>query len=138
MNSWWGAAAFIAAIFALITVVGNRQWNRKAATLRARRPNPTRDEFVALLSDDAEAGTAEFLWDELASYWKPGLTPHPDDDFLKDLPIDDEEPEYWLERYCMANGYDWKQWPQCAESRPTTVRNFARWLSEGRPAADNA
>lgn len=137
MNPWLFGGICVG-LFLLLWVVSARKWKQQAEALAARRANLTREEFIALLSDDAGADIAEFLWHELASYWTHGLTPHPGDDFLKDLPIDDEEPQDWLERYCGANGYDWKQWPQWDESHPTTVRNFARWLSEGRPTADNA
>jgi len=109
-----------------------------AAALRARRPNLTRDEFCALLADTADAGIAEFLWDELAPYWTPGLTPHPDDDFLKDLPIDEEEPDDWLKAYCDRFGHDWREWLQWDAGHPTTVRNFACWLAEGRRRAEAA
>ncbi len=134
MSGWWFAAGCIA-LYVLIWFWFGRKWKRDASALAARRPNPTRAEFVALLSEDAGADIAEFLWDELAPYWDPGLTPHPDDDFVNDLPIDREEPQDWLERYCGAAGYDWKHWPEWDARWPTTVRQFSRWLAmrpEGR------
>jgi len=138
LRGWFGAIALIIAVFLLIQLVGNRQQKRIAVALRARRPNLTREEFVALLADATDTGAAEFLWEELLPYWKPNLTPHPDDDFLKDLLIDDEEPEDWLKRYCDRFGHDWRSWPPWAAEQPTTVRNFARWLTNGRPARTTA
>src|SRR3546814_14559302 len=89
--------------------------------LAARRPNPTREEFVALLSEDAGPDIAIFLWTELTPHWKPGLTPHPDDDFVNDLPIDRAEPQDWLERYTEAAEYDWQHWPDWNANWPQTA-----------------
>ena len=89
------------------------------------------------LAADCDADIAEFLWAELTpewAYWHAALTPHPDDDVPKDLPIDDDDPHYWLENYCDSRGLDWKRWTNWDQSQPTTVRNFARWLSTGEGA----
>jgi hypothetical protein len=60
------------------------------------------------------------------------MTPHPDDDFINDLPIDHDEPNDWLAMFCKRNNLrenDISDWPTEAAS---TVRNFVRWLSENR------
>lgn len=133
MSGWWFAAGCIA-LYVLIWFWFGRKWKRDASALAARRPNPTRAQFVALLSEDAGTDIAEFLWDELAPYWAPDLTPHPGDDFVNDLPIDRGEPQDWLERYCEMAGYDAKYWSEWNAHWPTTVRQFSRWLAT-RPKA---
>ena len=59
-----------------------------AATLLARRANPTQDEFLAWLVPDVEVDTGNWFWNELLVYFRPALSPHPDDDLINDLPID--------------------------------------------------
>ena len=89
------------------------------------------DEFVVLLEADCDEDVARFLWDELIDYWRP-LTPHPDDDILADLLLDDEEPNDWLAEFCDRNDLRLKDialWPQ---HQVPTARNFARWLSSER------
>lgn len=131
MSGWWFAAICLG-LFLLLWAYMAQKWKRQASGLAARRGNPTRDEFVVLLTDDCEPDVAAFLWGALAVYWKPGLTPHPDDDYLNDLPIDPEEQEDWVRDFCGLNGLRAADWPDWPESRDSTVRNFARWLSEGR------
>jgi len=132
LSGWWFAAGCVA-LFLIYSLIAARRDKRQAAALAARRDNVGRERFIAMLAGDCERDVAEFLWDELLpewAYWPVGLTPHPDDDFLKDLPIDDEEPQGWLEHYCNSRGLDWKRWANWDRSQPTTVRNFARWLSK--------
>ena len=142
MNGWWFAASCVG-LYLLLWAFTARKWKRQAVALAVRRENVGREQFLAMLAGDCERDVAEFLWDELLSewsYWQDGLTPHPDDDFLKDLPIDDEEPQDWLEHYCDGRGLEWRRWTNWDQSQPTTVRNFARWLSNGpaSPVADVA
>ena len=84
------------------------------------------------MCEDCEQDVAGFLWDELQVYFRPNLTPHPDDDFLKDLPIDRDEPNDWLSGFAKRHGLrarDWDEWPK---DQSSTIRNFARWLSTNR------
>ena len=84
-----------------------------------------------MLEEDCDEDVARFLWDELLDYWHP-LTPHPDDDILADLSIDDDEPNDWRRDFCELNDLPFKDvalWPQ---HQFPTVRNFARWLSSER------
>lgn len=131
MIEWWSGAALGILLLILIGVIGTRQRKAKANELLRRRANVSRQEFIDLLTNDASADIAEFLWDELEFYCDFGLKPHPDDDFIKDLGIDDEEPNDWLERYCAARGHNWEQWPEWNPDQSTTVRNFAVWLFDG-------
>jgi hypothetical protein len=89
-------------------VAFERKWRRQVDRLAERRANLDEPGFVALLADSADADVAEWLWDELLVYWRPNLTPHPDDDFLRDLPIDPEEPNDWLDRFCTSQGLEQK------------------------------
>lgn len=134
MSGWWFAAGCFGLCLLLWALMA-QQWKRQALLLAARRPNPTREQFIALVAADSDADVAAHLWDELLPYWKPA-TPHPDDDFLIDLSIDEEEPQDWLERFCKQHRHDWRAWPEWEMDRPTTVRNFAIWLSEGRRQAE--
>lgn len=131
MSGWWFAAACLG-LYLLLWAFMAWKGKQQAVVLAARRPNPAREEFVALLADDCEPDVADFLWGALAAYWKPGLAPHPDDDYLRDLPIDPAEQEDWVRDFCDLYGLRAEDWPDWPEDQDTTVRNFARWLSEGR------
>jgi hypothetical protein len=142
LNGWWFAAGCVG-LFLIYSLIVSRRDKRQVAALAVRRENVGREQFITMLANDCEPDVAEFLWDELVpewAYWHAGLTPHPDDDFLKDLSIDDEEPQDWLEHYCESRGLDWHHWTNWDRSQPTTVRNFARWLSNGpaSPVVDAA
>ena len=94
------AALVVSAIFcfyfAIIYLISRRKWSRMAATLLARRPNPTQGEFVSFLAPDVEPETAEWFWNELLIYFRPTLAPHPDDDLMSDL---------WRHRCASVHGF---------------------------------
>jgi hypothetical protein len=115
-----------------------RKWRRQARRLAERRANLDQSGFVALLADSADADVAEWLWNELLVYWRPTLTPHPDDDFARDLPIDPDEPNDWLDRFCTSQGLEQKIFPDWPHGEETTVRNLAAWFTNGRKAAQAA
>jgi hypothetical protein len=127
----FGAAAFVI-LFAVIWVVGNRKFNRQKQLLAQRRPSPPRDEFIAMLASDCEADVVELMWDELLVFYRPDMTPHPDDDFLNDLAIDDEESNDWLATFCKRNELREKDISDWSKGAPSTIREFARWLSKNR------
>lgn len=131
MNGWWFAVACLGLYLLLWAYMA---WDRKrqVTALAARRHNPTQAEFMELLAGDCEADVAAFLWDKLADSWQPEATPHPDDDYLKDVPIDPEEQGDWLDAFCTVHCLSADDWPEWPAEEATTVRNFARWLSEGR------
>src|SRR3546814_333451 len=106
------ALAIAIAIFGVLGIIGARRHRKQIAALAERRVSPSNDEFIALLAADCEVDVARFLWDELLDYWLP-LTPHPEDDILADLSIDDDEPNGWLAHFCKINGLrvkDIAQW----------------------------
>lgn len=131
MNGWI-AAGVIGACSAAYVTISVRKWRRMAAALAQQRDNPTREQFVIMLERDADAATAGWLWDELQVYCTPGLTPRPDDDFLHDLRIDDDEPNDWIRRYCQRFDLSPQQVDEWPVGETSTVRNLARWLSSER------
>ena len=134
MSGWWFAAISLG-LFLLLWGVMDWRWKRRAVALALSRTNVGREQFTDLLASDCEADIADFLWDVLApewAYWNSGLTPHPDDDYLAALPIDPDEQEDWVRDFCDLNGLQARDWPDWPENRNSTVRNLARWLSEGR------
>ena len=135
MNGWWFAAGCVGLFLLLWVVMDQRRSRKEAMKLAASRPNLSEGEFLSAVAAAADPDVAQYLWEELAAYWSPA-TPHPDDDFLKNLSIDPDEPQDWLERFCQQRGYDWRAWPMWEEGRPTTVRSFAAWLAEGRRHAE--
>ncbi|APZ99496.1 hypothetical protein BWQ93_14135 [Sphingopyxis sp. QXT-31] len=134
MSGWWVAAGCVG-LFLIFAFFAARSGKRRAAALAATRISPSREEFIALLSDDCEPDIAAFVWTiftEEYSYWDAGLTPHPDDNYLGDMPINPENEQDWLGDFCAAEDLRPKDFPHWPEGWKTTVRNFARWLSEAR------
>jgi hypothetical protein len=123
---------WIAIVFGVLFVAGRRKWNRKARALAMRRPNPTRDEFVDLLREVAEPDAAEWLWNELLPYFEPTMSPHPDDDLIKDLPIDPDEPEDWVRDYCKRYGLTMRLLGKWPGGRSVTPRTLLEWLEGER------
>ncbi|MEQ5787997.1 hypothetical protein J3454_08845 [Erythrobacter sp. NFXS35] len=132
LPEWVSVTAFAA--FALAIWMGFGFWGirRAHAEVAARRPNPTEAEFLTMMADDCSPQAAQFLWGQATFYVSPGLTPHPDDDLIKDLRIDDDDiamdwPRAWAEQRGFAES-DQPEWP---EDWPVTARNFGRWLDQG-------
>jgi hypothetical protein len=132
LNTEWLIAASIAglAVVVLLLVFFRHVW-RMVQRTKARRPNPSRTEFIDLLRVDVRPETAEFLWERMA-FLLPTVAPHPNDHLWHDLPIDESEPmEDWLIDFAERHGVsaqDWQSWPA---GQPCTVRNYARWLERG-------
>ena len=103
---------------------------RRAHTrLALRRANPDEETFLKLMMTDCSDEAARFVWDQAHFYVKPRLTPHPDDDLLADLKIDEDDlmldwPREWAER----KGFHESNFPDWPQAWPATVRNFAKWL----------
>ena len=132
MKETWIAAIVAAAAFGIFYVLSERKFRDAASRLGGRRRSPSREEFIELLSNNCERDIAEFLWEELKIFYRPRLMPHPDDNFIEDLPIDHDEPNDWLARFCGMQGLqeqDFAPWPL---EMPATIRNFATWLAVGR------
>ena len=135
MSNWILPTLWVLAIFAGIYLVGRRKWRRQAAELNSKRPNPSRDEFVAILGSDCESDLAAFLWETLDVYYRPRATPHPDDDLIREVGIDPDEPDDWVQEFDRRFGLNARILSDWPTKRPVTARNLARWLSENRSPA---
>ena len=90
MNGWWFAAG-CAGLYVIFAFFAGRSNKRQVMAFAASRTSPDREEFIELLADDCERDIAGFVWKifvEEYSGWGVDLTPHPDDDYLHDMPID--------------------------------------------------
>jgi len=139
MPDWLIPAAITIVIMGGVLLVAVRNTRNMVARTRARRPNPTEAQFMAMLSADVRPEVAAFLWETMLPYLKPKLTPHPDDHLFDDLPIGDDDPSLdWLPEFAERHGMKAKHWPQWPEDWDGTVRNFARWLEAGLRRAEDA
>ncbi len=86
---WLWIAGLVATVFVAAEVGYRIHRKRKARILLARRTNPTREEFLALMDSDADPAVADFMWDTIVFYTAPQVLPHPEDDLLTDYAIDD-------------------------------------------------
>ena len=80
-------------IFGLSVAMLYGYWSIRKSHLRvaASRRNLTKQQFIALMESDCSTEAADFLWEKALFYVQPRLTPHPDDDLIKDLKIDDDD-----------------------------------------------
>jgi hypothetical protein len=140
MPGWVLAASFAALLAVVAALALFRHVWRMVQRTKARRPNPTRAEFVAMLRREVRPETAEFLWERMA-FLLPTVAPHPNDHLWNDLPIDESEPMVeWLVDYAHRHGLSAQDWPAWPAGSPCTVRNYARWLELGlaRQRAEHA
>lgn len=129
---WLAMTLFVGGALTVWLAIGFALLRKAQRRLAAKRANPTRDEFLALMGQDVDPDIAVWMWDRLQVYYTP-LTPHPDDHLLKDACIDDGDVTMdWLPQFAKDQGLPWKQWPDWPQDWELTVRNFARWLKLGR------
>lgn len=125
---WLAETLFVLGGLSIWLVVGVIAHRRGLRRLAAKRPNPSREEFVAMLADAADAEVAAWLWDTALPYYKP-LTPHPDDHLLEDAMIDDDDIAMdWCRDFARVSGLEGKAWPDWPNEWAPTVRNYACWL----------
>jgi len=119
---------------ALMAIIGAIYWRRYQRELRAistRRPNLTREEFMASMRVDVSDAAAKFLWETTLIYIKPHATPHPEDDLMKELPIDQDDIALdWPVDWARLNGLSEDGFPPWPEGWDCTIRNFGRWLDQ--------
>ena len=128
----WLAVLAVAAGLGLLFLVAWRNTRRQIAATIARRRNLTREEFLSAMLEDCSPEAATFLWDTALVYLEPRLTPHPDDDLVKDLPIDDDDWSMdWPTDFARQRGFHESNLPKWPDNQPVTIRNFGRWLSYG-------
>lgn len=131
MPGWLLPAAVAGLVVLGVAAVAYRNTWRMVQRTKSRRPNPSRTEFVAMLSHDVRPRTAEFLWEQMA-FLLPTVAPHPNDHLWNDLPIDESEPMTdWLAAFAERHDVDAQDWPAWPAGSPSTVRNYARWLESG-------
>lgn len=138
MIEWWSdwviAVPFAVIFLIIILVIGWRNTQRQIAQTVARRPNPSREEFLALMAPDVSLIATEFLWEnsiEMLSLFK-GIGPHPDDDLARDLPMDEEEWSMdWPVVFAERHGFSDKLYPDWPDGWPATIRNYGKWLDMG-------
>jgi uncharacterized protein YneF (UPF0154 family) len=132
---WLFVVLWLAAGLSVWLILGFYFHRKAHRRLAEKRPNPTREEFLALMAGDVDHDIAEWMWENLAVYYTP-LAPHPDDHLLEDACIDDGDVSLdWLPAFAESQGLAWKQWPEWPKGWDLTVRNFARWLQLGRASA---
>jgi hypothetical protein len=135
---WLALTLFVLVGFAAYLTYGYHSLRKARRRLSARRPSPTREEFIALLADDVDDDVAHWLWETALFYYEP-LAPHPNDHLITDARIDDGDITMdWLPEFAKSRGLSWKEWPDWPKDWDLTVRNFARWLQLGIEASPKA
>ena len=132
MPEWLCATLFVTTGVAIVYAFAWRNTKRQIPATLAKRPNPTRAEFLTAMQTNVSPDAAEFLWETALPYLEPRLALHPDDDLMRDLPIDSDDfsmdwPRDFAKRkdFHESNLSDWpKGWA-------VTVRNYGRWLDLG-------
>ena len=132
MSGWVVVAIWFVAILFSTCLMASRSYDRQLKDISKRRPNPTKDEFVEMMAPDVSREASLFLWDTALVYLRPHASPHPDDDLIQELPIDDEDvtmdwPRDWAER----KGFHESNFPGWPDDLPVTFRNLGRWLDRG-------
>lgn len=136
---WVAATGFVVAALAVWLGAGFIMLRRAHARLAARRPNPTEDEFLAMMVQDCSPEAARFVWTQALPYVEPRLTPHPDDHLLDDLCIDDGDIDsFWRRDWADRQGLAESDLPDWPKDWPLTVHNFARWCDLARVNAPAA
>lgn len=132
MREWLLPTVFAGSCFVAYVAIAIRNTRRQVARTLARRANPTRDEFLSRMLPDVSLETAEFLWDSASRCLTPRLTPHPDDDLVHDLPIDDDDWSLdWPSDFARLRNFSDKAYPEWPEDWPVTLRNYGIWLEIG-------
>lgn len=132
LPDWVLPAAFVVVLFGVLFSVASRNTRKQQARLLARRPNPTRGHFFEQMLPGVSEAATEFLWETALQYLEPMATPHPDDDLVKDLWIDDDEWDmYWPSEFAERQGFSDKNYPEWPKDWPVTFRNYGRWLDLG-------
>lgn len=131
MPEWLAVTLWVVAALAAVLAYSAWKHRRQLRKLVAKRPDPTHDEFVAMLAGSVDLEIAEWMWDTLTIYYRPH-TPHPDDDLINDALIDSDDITMdWLPAFAKSRGLRWKDWADWPDGWEVTARNYARWLQMG-------
>ena len=132
MPDWLVTTGLAVGSLGIWLAIGARNSQRRIARTLARRANLDERQFMALMEADCSKDAAEFLWRTSLFYLAPRLTPHPDDDLLRDLPIHHEDwSMHWPQDYAREQGFHESNLPDWPKEWPITIRNYGRWLSMG-------
>lgn len=133
---WLAVTAFVTGGLTIWLALGFVMIRRAHRRVAARRPNPTKAEFLAMMAQDCSPEAARFMWQQALPYVTPRLMPHPDDLLIVDLCIDDDDIDMdWPRDWAKQQGIPESDLPHWPKEWPLTVRNFARWLDLARPSA---
>lgn len=132
---WLWATFTVVGFLGILFCVAWRNTRRQIRATLARRPNLTEAQFMEVMVGDVSEDAARFIWQTALSYLefhKPFLAPHPDDDLIKDLPIDDDDISMdWPRAWAEHRGFHDRNLPDWPQDWPVTVRNYGRWLDMG-------
>ena len=132
LPEWAFATLFVLIFVVCVWAIAWRNTRRQIQKTLAKRLNLSHAEFMQRMVSDVSPEAAAFIWDqanESLSFFKATLTCHPDDDFIADLPIVEEEWfEDWPALWANQNGLEDTGLPDWPKDWPTTVRNYGRWL----------
>jgi hypothetical protein len=132
LPEWLFAFLFVVTGISIVFALSWRNTTRQIAATLAKRRNPTNAEFLAAMQMDVSLSTAEFLWETALPYLQPHLTPHPDDDLVRDLPIDSDDFSMdWPREFAERHGFHESNFPDWPEGWSVTIRNYGRWLDQG-------
>ena len=132
MPEWLFATLFVTIGVAVVFAFAWRNTKRQIAATLAKRPNPTRAELLTAMQTNVSPAAAKFLWETALPYLEPHLTPHPDDDMVRDLPIDSDDIGMdWPRDFAQRQGFHESSLSDWSEGWPVTVRNYGRWLDLG-------
>jgi hypothetical protein len=123
-----------AAVLGFWFVVGQRATTKSVKSILDRRENPSREDFLRMMESDVSRGTAESLWDMFGSCSPPQVKPHPSDNVIEELLIDNIFKSQWLLDFAQRNGFNPSDLPIWPSDWSVTVRNFGRWLDMGQAA----
>lgn len=126
---WVLPSALVLISFAVLVGLAWRNTQRQIARTLERRSNPTHEEYLALMLPEVSCEASEFLWETASCYLKPKLAPHPDDDLMKDLPIDPDDVSLdWPREFAHQQGFAVRELADWPPGWPVTLRNFGKWL----------
>ena len=129
---WLFASLFVLSGLGIWFGIAWRNTGKQVRKTSARRINPTEAEFMQMMRVDVSEAASAFLWKTALPYlelYRPPLAPHPEDDLVQDLPINDDDfgmdwPREWAE----LKGFHESNMPDWPEGWAVTIRNYGRWL----------
>lgn len=129
MPEWLFATLFVGIAALVVGTIAWRNTAREIARTAARRANPTKEEFMAMMTPDVSEQTALFLWDRAVGGLPSSLTPHPEDNLAESMAIDEEEWSIdWPADYARLNGFHESNLAEWPDGWKPTLRNLGKWL----------